>query len=489
MSIQISPSLIPNPDEVGLTSVLVDRDAYLTELLNQCQGLNVQVLEPETLAWVQELRDHALKWARQCTLPTRRDEEWRFSDLSSLRQVAFQVATQKVELATEAVASLILPEAANSRLVFVNGVYAPQLSSVADLPEGLVVSNLAGLPITYRLRVRDYLAQQQGNLEVFTALNTAGLTDVAVVWVPKNLVVETPIHLLFISTSGETPTISQPRCLVVAKSGSSLTLIEDYVNQINIESPEAESLSGGLLRSELSKTEGEAEVGEAVYFTNAVTEIWIEENAQVSHTRLERDSPEAFHIGKSAIAQARDSRYTCNAITLGAKLSRHNLEVFQTGEQTETTLNGLTMITAQQLADTHSAIALNHPHSTSRQLHKCIVADRAHAVFNGKVLVPKAAQLTDAAQLNRNLLLSPKARIDTKPQLEITADNVKCAHGATVSQLDDEEVFYLQSRGIDETNARHLLINAFAAEIINQLPTASLRQTLSSALSHQHSTK
>jgi Fe-S cluster assembly protein SufD len=225
----------------------------------------------------------------------------------------------------------------------------------------------------------------------------------------------------------------------------------------------------------------------AVYFTNAVTEIWVEENAQVNHTIIERESGAAFHIGKSAIAQARDSRYTCNAITLGAKLSRHNLEVFQTGEQTETTLNGLTMVALQQLADTHSAIALNHPYGTSNQLHKCIVADRAHAVFNGKVFVPKAAQLTNAGQLNRNLLLSPKARVDTKPQLEITADNVKCAHGATVSQLDAEEVFYLQSRGLDEDDARKLLINAFAAEIINQLPLVSLRERLSTAVSNQYS--
>ena len=465
MSIQVSPSPISNPDGV-MASALKDRDAYLTELLNQCQGLDVQVLDPETVAWVQEVRDKAASWAHQCTFPTTRDEEWRFTDLSSLLQITFQMSTQKV-LASD-IASLI-PEAANSRLVFVNGVYAPELGAVADLPDGLVVSNLAGLPITYRPRVRDYLAQQQGSLEIFTALNTTGLTDVAVVWVPKNLVVETPIHLLFISTASDKPTISQPRCLVVAESGSSVTLIEDYLNQINIENPE----------------EGEAEVGEAVYFTNAVTEIWIEENAQVSHTRLERESPEAFHIGKSAISQARDSRYTCNAITLGAKLSRHNLEIFQTGEQTDTRLNGLTLIADQQVADTHSAIALNHPHSTSRQLHKCIVADRAHAVFNGKVFVPKPAQLTDAGQLNRNLLLSPRARVDTKPQLEITADNVKCAHGATVSQLDDEEVFYLQSRGLDETDARNLLINAFAAEIINQLPVASLRETLSTAVSRK----
>ena len=450
MSIQ-SPSLIPNPDEVSLTSVLADKDPYLTELLNQCQ---LNLIDPE-VAWVQEIRDRASVAVRQYSLPTTRDEEYRFVDLSSLRQIAFQAATEKVELLSD---SALIPEAANSRLVFVNGVYAPQLSAVANLPDGVVVSTLAGLPMMYLSRVREYLAQVQGAEEVFTALNTAGLTDVAVVWVPKNLVVETPIHLLFVSAPGELPTISQVRCLVVAESGSSVTLIEEYTNRQDKDAKEEE---------------------EKVYFTNAVTEIWVEENAQVSHTRVEREGNAAFHIGKSAITQARDSRYTCNAITLGAKLSRHNLDVFQMGEQTETILNCLTMIGDRQLADTHSAIAFNYPHGMSRQLHKCIVADRAHAVFNGKVFVSKPAQLTDAGQLNRNLLLSPKARVDTKPQLEIIADDVKCTHGATVSQLDDEEVFYLQSRGLDETNARNLLINAFAAEIINRLPVASLREMLS----------
>lgn len=461
MSIQVSSTAIPNPDEIDIISVLKDRDVYLTQLLKQCQS-SLQVIEPETVAWVQELRDRAAGWVRQYTLPTTRDEEWRFTDLSALRQISFKAVSKLSATSLADINSIILPEAANSRLVFVDGIYAPELSAVADLPDGVVVSNLAGLPLTHRSRVQGYLAQQEGAQEVFTALNTAGITDVAVVWMAKNVVFETPIHLVFISASGETPSISQPRCLVVAESGSSVTLIEEYV-------------AGKMPTPQ-----------EAVCFTNAVTEILVEENAQVSHTRVERESVEAFHIGKTAIAQARDSRYTCNAITLGAKLSRHNLEVLQTGEQTQTTLNGLTMIAGQQVADTHSAITLNHPYGTSNQLHKCIVGDRAHAVFNGKVFVPKPAQLTNAAQLNRNLLLSPKARVDTKPQLEITADNVKCSHGATVSQLEDEEVFYLQSRGLDENDARNLLINAFAIEIINQLPIASLRQTLSTAVNHQH---
>ncbi|MEH2259597.1 Fe-S cluster assembly protein SufD [Nostoc sp.] len=441
MSIQVSPSPIPNSNAVSLTSML-DRDDYLTGLLNQ-------VTATKTEGWLQELRQSAANWVRHSIIPTTREEEWRFTDLSSLPKLQFNV--ERVNYAS--LEFDILPEAANSRLVFVNGVFVPELSAVTDLPSGIVVSNLAGLPVVEQQAVQQYLAQAEGAQEVFTALNTAGITDAAVVWVKKNVVVETPIHLVFISVVGETATISQPRCLVVAESGSQVTLVEEYTNHQGAEK-------------------------ERVYFTNSVTEIWVADNAQVSHTRVEREGAEAFHIGKTAIAQARDSRYTSHAITLGAKLSRHNLEILQTGEQTQTTLNGLTIISGKQLSDTHSAIALNYPHGTSDQLHKCIVGDRAHAVFSGKVFVPKPAQLTNAAQLNRNLLLSSKARVDTKPQLEITADNVKCAHGATVSQLEDDEIFYLQSRGIDENDARKLLINAFAAEVINQIPVPSLREIL-----------
>ncbi|BAY97848.1 FeS assembly protein SufD [Tolypothrix tenuis PCC 7101] len=436
MTIQVSPSSI---------SSLLDRDEYLS-------GLLAQVTAQPAAGWLQGVSQAAANVVRHSTVPTSRDEEWRFTDLSALRKQEFQVEKQ---LISTDIAALTLPEAANSHLVFVNGVYAPELSAIADLPAGVVVSNLTALATDEQERVRQYLAQSEGQQEVFTALNTAGLTDAAVVLVKKNVAVATPIHLLFITVAGEKATISQPRCLVVAESGSQVTLVEEFTNRRGAENAE-----------------------EGVYFTNAVTEIWLAENAEVSHTRVERESVEAFHIGKTAIAQARDSRYTCHAISFGGKLSRHNLEILQTGEQTQTTLNGLTVIFGNQLADTHSAIALNHPYGTSKQLHKCIVGDRAHAVFNGKVFVPKPAQLTDAAQLNRNLLLSSKARVDTKPQLEITADNVKCAHGATVSQLEDDEIFYLQSRGIDENAARNLLINAFAAEIINQIPVPSLRESL-----------
>ncbi|MBW4493587.1 MAG: Fe-S cluster assembly protein SufD [Oscillatoria princeps RMCB-10] len=436
-----------------LKPVSPDRAAYLAGLLARV-GERVS-LGDEKWGWLQELRSRAAALASERAIPSTRDEEWRFTDLSELLRLNLQAA-EPVDVPAESVAALSLPEAAQSRLVFVNGVFAPHLSDVAGLPPGVLAGNLLGgeLPVP----VEEYLGKQPGGEEVFAALNTAGLTDAAVVWVPKDVAVAAPVHLLFVSAAGEGSFIVQPRCLVVAEHGSSVTLVEHYAT-VGLGCPDKPAARS--------------------YFTNAVTEIWAGENAAVTHIRVQREGAEAFHVGRNAVAQARNSRYTCYAVSLGAKLSRHNLEVFQTGEGTETTLNGLTMIVGEQMADTHSVIALNHPHGKSRQLHKCIVDDRAHSVFNGKVFVPKAAQLTDAAQLSRNLLLSPKARVDTKPQLEITADNVKCSHGATVSQLDAEEVFYLQSRGLNAADARNLLIDSFAGEVIGQIPVDSLRKMLS----------
>ena len=442
MNIEVSPSPVPNSTEASLSTALLNKDTYLSELVDKVSTV-------KTKGWLQEIKDNAANWVRHSTLPTKKDEEWRFTDVATLRQFDFHLATNNSVSPDSAPFTAI----SDTRLIFVNGVFVKELSAIADLPEGVVVSNLASLPELDGELVKEYLTQAEGAKEVFTALNTAGISDLAVIWLSRNVVVETPIHLVFITAGNQI--ISQPRCLLVAKTGSEVTLVEEFIN------------SGT-----------EKEQNQEIYLNNAVTEIWVDENAGVNHTRIERDSVEAFHIGKTAVTQARNSRYTCNAITLGGKLSRHNLEILQTGEQTETTLNGLTIITGNQLSDTHSALALNYPHSNSNQLQKNIIADKAHGVFNGKIFVPKPAQLTDASQLNRNLLLSPQARVDTKPQLEITADNVKCAHGATVSQLEDDEIFYLQSRGIDENSARHLLINAFAAEIINKIPVPPLRQNL-----------
>jgi Fe-S cluster assembly protein SufD len=262
----------------------------------------------------------------------------------------------------------------------------------------------------------------------------------------ENTIVAEPIHLLFLTVGA----VSSPRCRIVLGANSQATIVEDY---------------RGLGRSDNP------------YFCNAVTEIHLGDQAQLSHSRLQLEAPGAVHIGKTVVGQAQSSQYSNIAIQLGAQFSRHNLEIHHQGEGLTSNLYGLAIVT-DSLADTHSAIDYHHPNCTSDQLYKAIVAGRGRSVFNGRVTVPKAAQLTNAAQLNRNLLLSPNGRIDTKPQLEIVADNVKCSHGATVSQLEDDEIFYLQSRGIDRISAQQLLIDAFANEILDKLPIASLKANL-----------
>jgi Fe-S cluster assembly protein SufD len=435
----------------------VVEDIFFTGLLEQCQ---VNQAAPQ---WLRDIRQQSKSWLSRLSVPTKKDEDWRFIDLSSLTVGKFgsPVGAVRPKGLLKDTASHIasrreppLPETENSRLVFINGIYNNELSNTSGLPPGTYVGSLDNLPGDYD--AAKYFAQQPG-ADAFTALNTAGGDDVAVVWVNKNVVVETPVQLIFMADGATEASFAQPRTLVVAETGSSVSLIEEYV-------------------------------GTGEYFTNAVTEVFVQNNARVNHTRLQQESVASYHIGKTAISQQRDSHYTINEINLGAKLCRHNPEMWQQGEQTETDFNGLTVATGEQISDTHSVIALSKPSGTTNQLHKCIVGDRAHTVFNGKVFVTKEAQLTDATQLNRNLMLSPKAKVDTKPELQITADNVKCAHGATVSQLEAEEIFYLRSRGLSQTDANQLLIDAFAAEIIDRLPLESLRnritQTIEQKIKH-----
>lgn len=422
----------------------VVEDIFFTGLLQQCQ---VNQAAPQ---WLKDIRQQSKSWLSRLSVPTKKDEDWRFIDLSSLTAGKFITPANPVG----ANGCSPLPDTENSRLVFINGVYNRELSNLAGLPQGIYVGSLNNLPDDYD--AAQYFAQQPGT-DAFTALNTAGGDDVAVVWVNKNVAVATPLHLMFITKGEPEASFTQPRTLIVAETGSNISVLEEYI-------------------------------GTGEYFSNAVSEIFVKANSRVNHTRLQQESDVSYHIGKTAVSQERDSHYTLNEINLGAKLCRHNPEMWQQGEQTETNLNGLTVATGEQISDTHSIIALSKPYGTTNQLHKCIIGDRAHTIFNGKVFVPKEAQLTDATQLNRNLMLSPKAKVDTKPELQITADNVKCAHGATVSQLEAEEIFYLRSRGLSEDDANQLLIDAFTAEIIDRLPLESLRlritQTIEQKVKH-----
>lgn len=423
---------------------MVTGNSYLESLL---QGQ--PQLPPSPLAWFNQLRASAVDRAGTLQVPTTRDEEWRFTDISPLARVSFQPVRTVPSLQKEDIERFYLKETSTT-LVFVDGTYMPELSTQSESigGSGLVVTNLSAALTTQAKAIEPHLGRHVGFQDnLFAALNTAFLHDGALIIVPRNTTIDGPVHVLFIATRAEST--SHPRCLLIAGSGSAVTMVEDYVT-----------------------------LQEGAYITNAVTEIAIGDNAQVSHTRLQRDSGQAFHMANCAVSLARASRYRSISVAFGARISRYDLNTLLAAEGAECSVDGLALISGRQLADTHTCIDHATPDGTSRQLHKCIIDGAAHGVFNGKIMVRPGAQRTDSSQSSRNLLLSGRAHIDTKPQLEIFADDVKCAHGATVGQLDNEELFYLKSRGLSEVAARNLLTYAFGAEIIDRIPITSLKHQL-----------
>lgn len=394
-------------------------------------------------AWLDARRAAALERANALAVPTTRDEEWRFTDLTPLTKLQFQPVAAAAAVPAAAIAGYAVAEAA-ARLVFVDGIYAPALSQRGALPAGITVELLADALQSRAALAEPYLAQlADGERDLFTALNTAFLQHGVFIHAAKNATLQAPIHLLFVAT--RKGIAAYPRCLVVADAGSGITVIEDYVA-----------------------------LGEESYLTNAVTEIAVAPSASVRHIKVQREGSTAFHIGTCAVTLAKDARYLSHAVTFGARLSRNNLTVTQQGEGAHAQIDGIALIGGRQLADTHTLMDHARPNGSCEQSHKTIVGGAGHAVFNGKVFVREGAQQTDSSQQSRNLLLSDKARVDTKPQLEIFADDVKCAHGATVGQLDAENLFYLKSRGLPERQARNLLTYAFGAEIIDRIPVPSL---------------
>ncbi|OIP73461.1 MAG: Fe-S cluster assembly protein SufD [Oscillatoriales cyanobacterium CG2_30_44_21] len=448
MTIQVSES-IDDQELKGAVSNRSKRAVNGQQFASQVSRLHPD-LTPAVLA---ELRQASGDRLLSLTFPTTKDEDWKYTDVSVLGEYTFADRDVDMQAAEELLAQNLAQEAIGNVIVFVNGKYSPELSDCSQIEDGLVVGTLATLDDRILPKLRSHLAQHPDtHSDYFANLNTANMSDVAIILVPKNQVVANPVQIVFIVApqSGQGTLITQPRCLIVAENHSSLTLVQSFVG-----------------------------VDDQAYVTNAVTEIWLAEGAQVNHTKVQRQSLEAVHISTTAIAQARNSGYKNQSIGFGAKISRHNLLVQQMAEQTETILTGLAFTDGDQLTDTHSCIAHNYPYGSSQQLHKCIADGRSRTVFNGKIQVAKLAQQTDSAQLSRNLLLSNKARVDTKPQLEILADNVKCAHGATISQLDADEIFYLQSRAIDAESAAKLLTYAFAAEAIGRIPVLSVQRSLS----------
>jgi Fe-S cluster assembly protein SufD len=411
--------------------------------------------------WLNHLRQEAIHRFAELGLPTTRNEEWKYTNVAPLARARFQPARAgEARLALQDLAGVPGADLGGPRLVFLNGHFAPEFSSVDELPDAVKVQSLAAVLANGAEVVQGHLGRYAAfENQPFVALNTAFVEDGAFVEIPQGLVVEKPIHLLFVTTAAVSATAAHPRTLVVAGAGTQATIIETYLG-----------------------------LGSGVYFNNVVSEIVLGENAVVDHYRVEREVEQAFHIATLQACLSRSSSFTSENVALGGGLVRNDVNGLLDGEGADCALNGLYVIRRRQHVDNHTVIDHAQPHCTSRELYKGILDGRATGVFNGVIKVRKDAQKTDSVQQNKNLLLSRDALINTKPQLEIFADDVKCTHGATIGQLDKDALFYLRARGIQEEQARSLLIYAFASEVVERFRVEPLREVLHSLLSGYLST-
>lgn len=406
-----------------------------------------------------EGRERARQRLESVGIPGTKDEEWRFVNLRPLTNTDFVPAASIDAEVTEAmVASWAVPESDGTRLVFVNGSYAPELSSTDGFPEGVAFGQFSQVGDEERETIAEQFGQpaEQFEEDYFANLNAAGFTDGGYVVVPPDTAVDSAIQLLHISTESATPYVSHPRHLVVIGDRSKASIIEDYAGP-----------AGGT------------------YFTNGLTEVSVGESATVNHVKVQGESTDAFHVHRTAIDLEDSSTYNSQTVAYGAKFSRFDIRANGDGQQIDCTLDGLAVLDGKQESDTHSVMDHRQPNAGSHQLHKMILDDKAHAVFNGKIFVQQEAQKIDAYQLNRSLLLSKSAKVNTKPQLEIFADDVSCTHGATIGQLEDEQMFYLRSRGLDEQQARRTLIYAFAAEILETIPVESIQERVAETIARK----
>jgi Fe-S cluster assembly protein SufD len=397
--------------------------------------------------WLELVRGSAMDRFEQLGFPSVRDEEWKYTNLATLAKESVEPVTSADQ--TGDVSRFAYPEASGAHLVVVNGFLNEELSVTTGLGDVVATDLFRAVDdARYNKIIRKYLARNAGyHNNGLTALNTAFIQSGVFVYVPKNVKLEKPLQITFIG--GTANSAAFPRVLVIAEENSSATLIENFV-------------AGSEDR----------------YFTNAIAEIVLRDGAHLEHYRLQRESKKAFHVSTTSAELGRASRYDTTSINLGAQLSRHDISVVMDHEGAETWVDGLYMVDSDQHTDTHSVIDHKQPHCNSHQLYKGILDGNARAVFNGKIFVREGAQKTDAMQTNKNLLLSDKARVDTKPQLEIYADDVKCAHGAAVGQIDPEELFYLETRGIGPELSRSLLTYGFAEEVIAKIKLESIRTEL-----------
>ena len=410
---------------------------------------NAETRQP---AWLLAIRKAAIARFSELGFPTTNDEDWRFTNVAPIAGLPFKPVLDYSpgNLTAAAIAKNSFTTLKASRLVFVNGHFSPEFSSILPAANGVKIGSLAAALHTEPALLERHLSRhsENGN-NAFTALNTAFFRDGAFIHVPAGVAVAEPVHLLFIATAAEPGATIHPRNLIVAEKNSKLTVIESYVG----------AKGGG-------------------YFTNAADELVIGANAVVEHCKFQDESAAAFHIAAIHVHLSRHCNFIAHSVATGARLSRNSIRTSLADEGVECVLNGLYLTRDEQLADHHMIVEHAQPHCNSHEYYNGILAGRSRGVFHGRILVRPDAQKTDAKQTNKNLLLSEDAIVDTKPQLEIYADDVKCTHGATIGQLNDESIFYLRARGIGLETARRMLIHAFAGEIIDRIRHTPAREEM-----------
>jgi Fe-S cluster assembly protein SufD len=399
------------------------------------------------LRWLEKLRGDG--FARFCEVgfPTTHVEDWRFTNVAAIAQTPFALASADQPPPAKAHVEPFCLRGAAARLVFVDGYFAAELSSGGTLPTGVELDSLARRISEAPQEIEPHLGRYlHTRRDPFAALNTAFLGDGAFVRLRRGTVLEAPLQLLFLSTSQTAPTVTHPRNLIVAEDQTQATIVEDYVS-----------------------------LGDAVGFCNAVTELVAGEDAVISHCLIERENKRSFNVSTLRMQQGRASNLASHSVLAGGALVRNNVHPVLAGEGAECLINGLFIGNGRQHLDNYMLVEHASPHCSSRQFYNGILDGQAHGVFHGRIIVHQDAQKTDAKQTNRNLLLSDQAQMDTKPQLEIFADDVKCTHGATIGQIEENALFYLRSRGIEEGPARRLLLLAFASEFLERLQPGAAR--------------
>ncbi|MEX2352740.1 MAG: Fe-S cluster assembly protein SufD [Gammaproteobacteria bacterium] len=404
-------------------------------------------------SWLLDQQNSAIKLFEETGFPTRKMEDWKYTDVQPILKRDFTInrhAARPVDVAALDAARITGLDC--HELVFINGHFVSADSNLDAVADGIILKPLQQAITDNNEQLRQHLNQYaNAGKNGFSALNTAFLDDGVVIIVPENMTVDKPVHIIYLSEEQDTYFSYTPRNLIVLGKHARATVIETYTGS-----------------------------GEAQYFTNTLTEISLQAGATLEHYKLQQEGLKGFHVGSTQVHQHKDSRFLSHSISLGGKLVRNDIDVRLQEAGAEVMLNGLYMADKSQHIDNHTRVDHLSPHTSSSETYRGVLSGRSRGVFNGKVIVHKDAQKTDAHQSNANLLLSNDAEVDTKPELEIYADDVKCSHGATIGQLDETMLFYLRSRAIEEDTARSLLTFAFAEDVIRRIQLAPVRKRIES---------